>query len=233
MTFITDDIISENGLTATTATINTINSTILSATTLYGNGNNLSNVTVTAGGPNFSVQYNNNGAISGTSFFLYSADTLFFTGTTRLNGLFYRRNSPSTKLVHQWGGSIAVGATPGIIWTNMPGGTTTWLHSTTGSLTNDATYVTDLTEYSECRLFTSLQAVASSAATLTVQYATSIGGAYSPLISIPLSGGTGVKDSNWSGITSAANTLVYIRLVGAGGNAIDDPRFSPPILLIR
>lgn len=232
--FITENILSEGNLTATTANLSTISTNILSATTLYGNGSNLTNVSVTPLGVNGSVQFNNNGVLSGTTKLLYSGDTLFFTGTTRLSGPLYRTNSPSVKLIYQWGGSITAGVTPGIVWTNQPLASATWLGTT---LTNDATYITDLTEYTQCRLFTSTQVSATTNSVLTVQYATTIAGAYSTLVSVPVGGfvnPTGVtRDSGWSGITSAANTLVYIRLVGSGGNGADDPRFSPPTLLIR
>ena len=237
--FIVDDIISENGFTASTSVMSIVNSQSVSATTFHGNGSNLTNLTnvqtqLGSDIPNKAVLYNNNGTLSGSSKFIYSGDSLFFTGVTRFNGLFYLTNSPSVKAVYQWAGNISANsATPGVIWGNMPAGTTTWLNTTNGGITNDATYVTDLTEYTECRLFTSLGLAAFSSAILTVQYATSIAGAYSTLVSIPLSGATGPKDSGWVGIASGANNFVYIRLVGAGGNGIEDPRFSPPTLLIR
>lgn len=79
-----------------------------------------------------------------------------------------------------------------------------------------------------------MQIAGFSATTLIkVQYATTIGGVYSDLVSTTIGNTTGAKDSGWSGITSGANGLVYIRLVGQNGDGIVDPRFSPPTLLIR
>lgn len=232
MTFITDDIISENTLSANTSSITTINTNVLSATTLYGDGSNLTNITLTPSGPNASIQFNNNGVVSGSTNLTYTGDTLTFNGTSRFDGLFYRTNSPSVKLAHQWGGSITAGASPGIIWTNMPAAIATWLHSST--LTNDATYVTDLTEYTQCRLFTSMQVAGFGANTLiAVQYATTIAGVYSDLVSLTIGNTTGAKDTDWQTIPSGANGVVFIRLVGQNGNGVIDPRFSPPILLIR
>lgn len=234
MTFISDDIISENTLSANTSTITTINTSVLSATTLYGNGSNLTNISLTPSGPNSSIQFNNNGVVSGSTNLTYNGNTLTFSGTSRFDGLFYRTNSPSVKLTHQWGGTITAGITPGIVWTNMPAGLTTWLHTATGTLTQDATYITDLTEYSQCRLFTSAQVAGGAANSLIkVQYATTIAGVYSDLVSTTIDNTTGAKDSGWSGITSGANGVVFIRLVGQNGNGAADPRFSPPILLIR
>lgn len=235
-TYISEEILSESGFTANTSTITTVSATTLSATTLYGDGSNLTNISATAspGGPDQSIQFNNSAVLSGSSSLLYDGNTLFFTGTTRLNGQLFRTNSPSVKLAHQWGGSIAAGTTPGIIWTNMPAGITTWLHTGSGTLTQDATYVTDLTEFTECRLFTSIQVAGAGATTLiAVQYATTIGGVYSTLVSLTIGNTTGAKDTDWQPIPSGANGLVFIRLIGQNGNGTADPRFSPPILLIR
>jgi hypothetical protein len=235
--FITENIISENGFTASTTNLNSVNTVSSSATTYYGSGANLTNlnVSVLLTNPNNSIQFNNNGLLNGKNNFLYSGDTLLFTGTSRFNGLFYRTNSPSVKQIHQWNGTITPNtATPGIIWTNMPAGLTTWLHTTNTTLTQDATYVTDLTEYTECRLFTSIQVAGAGATTLIkVQYATTIAGAYSDLVSLTIGNTTGAKDTLWQPIPTGANGLVFIRLVGQNGNGVADPRFSPPILLIR
>lgn len=233
--FITDNIISENNLTASTANITTVSTTTLSATTLYGDGSNLINVvaSATAGGPNNSIQFNNNGVISGSTNLTYDGSTLIYTGITRLDGLFYRTNSPSVKQVHQWGGTITAGVTPGVIWSNMPAGITTWLHTTSASLTGDATYVTDFTEYTECRLFTSLQVAGAGTTTLIkVQYSTD-NSTWVDLVSLTIGNTTGAKDTGWQSIPEASRTFIYIRLVGQNGNGAADPRFSPPILLIR
>jgi hypothetical protein len=232
-TFISDDIQAENGVTATTSTISTISATTISGTTLFGNGSNLTNVNTSPAAPVNSIQFNNNGTLSGSTSLLYSGGTLFYTGTTRLNGSFFRTNSPSVKQVHQWGGTINAGTTPGIVWTTMPAGVTTWLHTTTATLTGDATYLTDFTEYTECRLFTSMQVAGAGATTLIrVQFSTD-NVSYSELVSLTIGNTTGAKDTNWTSIPVAARTFIYIRLVGQNGNATANPRFSPPILLIR
>ena len=236
MTFITDDIISENGLTATTLTSGSISSTDFSATTFYGSGFGLTNVsvnpsTLTLTTPNNSIQFNDNSGLSGSSKFIYSGDTLFFTGTTHLEGLFYIINSPSVKIAHQWGGTITASASFGIVWTNMPAGLTTWLHTTSGALTGDATFITDLTEYTECRLFTSVQGNTNAGSSLTVEYSLD-NSSWGTLVSAGLSSNS-AADSGWTSIPTSANTFNYIRLVGSGGNGVLDPRFSPPILLVR
>lgn len=234
--FISDSIISEGGLTASTSSITTLSATTISGTTLFGDGANLTSVsgTATPGGVNGSIQFNNGGLLSGSTSLLFTGSELQFTGTTRLNGQLFRTNSPSVKLAHQWGGSIAAGTTPGIIWTNMPAGVTTWLHTTSATLTQDATYLTDLTEYTQCRLFTSMQVAGAAANTLiAVQYATTIGGVYSTLVSLTIANTTGAKDTDWQTIPVGANGLVFIRLIGQNGVSGTNPRFSPPILLIR
>jgi hypothetical protein len=229
-TFIVDDIISENGFTATTSNVTTIISNSISATTFYGNGSNLTNLTGTPllSGPNNSIQYNENNTLSGSSKFIYSGDSLSFTGTSIFNGLFYTLGSLSAKIKYQWFGTYGIGGT-GIVWTNMPAATSTWLGTT---LTGDATYISDLTEYTECRLFTSVQVAGNVGSALTVQYSTD-NTVWSTLVNRAIGTGTGVRDSGWVSIPGGARTFVYIRLVGSGGNGVIDPRFSPPILLIR
>jgi len=232
-TFISEDILSEGGFTATTSIVNTISGTSVSGDTLFGDASNLTGIVGSPAEPIDSIQFNNGGTLSGSTNLLFSGGSLLFTGTTRLNGGFFRKNSPSTKLVHQWAGSIAVGATPGIIWTNMPAGITTWLQTTSGTLTGDGTFITDLTEYTECRLFTSLQVAAAAANTLiAVQYSLN-NSTWADLVSLTIGNTTGAKDTNWQLIPDASKTFVYIRLVGQNGNAVVDPRFSPPMLLIR
>jgi len=231
--FISENIQSENGVTATTSTISTISATTISGTTFFGNGSNLTSISAGPSEPTNSIQFNNGGALSGSTSLLYSGGTLFYTGTTRFDGLFYRTNSPSVKQVHQWGGTITAGATPGIVWTNMPAGVTTWLHTTNTTLTGDATYLTDFTEYTGCRLFTSMQVAGAGATTLIkVQYSTD-NVSYSDLVSLTIGNTTGAKDTNWASIPVAARTFIYIRLVGQNGDGAADPRFSPPILVIR
>jgi len=229
-TFTVDDIISENGLTATTSNVTTIISDSISATTFYGDGSNLTNLSGVPllSSPNNSIQYNQNNTLSGSSNFIYSGNTLSFTGTSRFDGIFHTLDSLSAKIKYQWFGTNGI-ALSGIVWTNMPAATSTWLGTT---LTGDATYISDFTEYTECRLFTSVQVAANAGSALTVQYSTG-NTVWSTLVNIVISTGTGVRDSGWVPISGDARTFVYIRLVGSGGNGVIDPRFSPPILLIR
>lgn len=231
--FISENIISENGVTATTSSINTIVATDISGTTFFGDGSNLTGISAGPSEPTNSIQFNNGGTLSGSTNLLYDGSTLFYTGVTRLDGLFYRTNSPSVKQVHQWGGTITAGVTPGIVWTNMPAGVTTWLHTTNTTLTGDATYLTDFTEYTECRLFTSLQVAGAGATTLIkVQYSLN-NSVWVDLVSLTIGNTTGAKDTNWQTIPVGARAFIYIRLVGQNGDAAADPRFSPPILIIR
>jgi len=214
MTFITDDIISENGLTATTLISTTISSTNFSATTLNGDGSTLTNLIANPilTSSNFSIQYNENNTLSGSSNFIYSGGSLFFTGKTSLDGLFYRTNSPSVKQVHQWVGSIAFGTAPGIIWTNMPAATTSWLYGAGGTLAGDATFITDFTEYTECRLFTSMQVAGFSASTsITVQYSTN-NSTWFTLVPLTIGNTTGAKDSGWVSISGDARIINKIKI---------------------
>lgn len=234
--FISQNIISEGGLTGNTIINDTLICNSISATTIYGDGSNITNVTASAapGGPNNSIQYNNNGTVSGSTSLLYSGGTVFFTGNTRLDGEFYLINSSSAKLKIQWFGAQAPGTSPGIIWTNMPALPTTWLHQTSGTLTGDATFIVDLTEYTEFRFFTSLQVAGFITSQLSIQYSfNNSTWEVTPLVLLSIGNTTGAKDSGWVSIPEAARTFVYIRLIGGAGNGIADPRFSPPILLIR
>jgi len=235
--FITENIISEGGLTATTLNTITLNADSLSATTLYGDGSNITNVsgTITPGGVNDSLQFNNNTFFSGSSNLIYNGDSLLYSGTTRLDGNFFLDNSPSTEIRIQWFGTQTAGAAPGIIWTNMPALPTTWLHQTSGTLTGDATYIVDLTEYTHFRFFFSKQAAGAAASNLSVQYSLD----NSTWVPTPLvtgtigTGASGVSDSGWISIPNDARTFIYIRLIGTGGNGTADPRVSPPTIIFR
>ena len=234
--FIVDNIFSEGGLTANTFYNTTLNATTFSATTFYGNGSNITNISASAstGGPNNSIQFNNNSAFSGSSNLLYSGDTLFFTGTSRFDGNFGVIDSSSAKLKLQWFGTQNAGTTPGIVWTNMPSLTTTWLHQTSGTLTGDATFIVDLTEYTQYRFFFSKQVAGSNASNLLIQYSFDNSTWESvPFAVLEVGTGVGIRDSGWTSIVVAARTFIYIRLTGIGGNGIADPRFSPPIILFR
>ena len=234
--FISEDIVSENGLTATTLNTTTLNVTTLSATTLYGDGSNITNVSIipTLTTPNNSIQFNNNNTFSGITNLVFSGNSLLHTGTTRTRGqFFYGNNSAGLRI--QWFGSIGAGGAPGIIWTNMPTLPTTWLHQTSGTLTGDATYIVDLTEYTDFRFFFSKQAAGAAASNLSVQYSfDNSTWEPTPLVTGTIGTGTsGVSDSGWTSIPVAARTFIYIRLIGTGGNGTADPRLSPPTIIFK
>lgn len=234
MTFIVDDIISENGLTGSTLYTNTLNSNSVSATTFYGDGTNVVINKLSPDIPNNSILFNQNNSFSGSTNLIYSGGTLFSTGTTRLDGQFYLIDSSSAKLRVQWFGTITAGAAPGIVWTNMPLGITTWLHQTSGTITGDATYIVDLTEYTEYRFYFSRQVAGTATSVLNVQYSfDNVTWELTTLATQPIGTGTGVRDSGWLPILANARTFIYIRLVGVGGNGTADPRLSPPIILFR
>jgi hypothetical protein len=233
-TFISENIVSEGGLTATTLNSTTVSGDSISATTFFGSGANITGVVATPSAPVDSIQFNNGGSFSGSSNLLYSGDTILFTGTSRFDGVFHVIDSSSAKLKIQWFGQQNAGTAPGIIWTNMPLLPTTWLHQTSGTLTGDATFIVDLTEYKEFRFFFSRQAAGAAPSQLLIQYSfNNSTWETTPLVTLAVGTGTGVRDSNWTSIPVAARTFIYIRLVGGGGNGTADPRFSPPIILFR
>ena len=228
-TFISEEILSENGLTATTFQSNVISATTISGTTFFGDGSGLINVSLNPSSPNNSIQFNNSNTLSGSTNLLFSGETLLLTGNSKFDGNFFIENSTSVELRIQWFGNA-----PNLVWTNMPILTTTWLHTTSGTLTGDATYIVDLTEYSQYRFFFSKQVQGSPNSQLVVQYSfDNSTWEVTPLVTLAVGTGTGVRDSGWVSIPDAAKTFVYIRLVGIGGNGAADPRFSPPILLFR
>jgi len=234
--FVCENIIAESGITATTFYVNTLNVNSVSATTFYGDATNVTNISasVSPSAPLNSIQFNDNSVFSGSTNLLYSGNTILFTGTSRFDGNFQVIDSSSAKLKIQWFGTQNTGTAPGIIWTNMPILPTTWLHQTSGTLTGDATFIVDLTEYTEYRFFFSKQAAGSAASNLVIQYSfDNSTWEATPLVTLAIGTGTGVRDSNWASIPVAARTFIYIRLTGAGGNGTADPRFSPPIILFR
>ena len=233
-TFISENIVSEGGLTATTLNSTTVSGDSISATTFFGSGANITGVVATPSAPVDSIQFNNGGSFSGSSNLLYSGDTILFTGTSRFDGVFHVIDSSSAKLKIQWFGQQNAGTAPGIIWTNMPLLPTTWLHQTSGTLTGDATFIVDLTEYKEFRFFFSRQASGAAPSQLLIQYSfNNSTWETTPLVTLAVGTGTGVRDSNWTSIPEVARAFIYIRLVGTGGNGAADPRFSPPIILFR
>jgi hypothetical protein len=233
-TFISENIVSEGGLTATTLNSTTVSGNSISATTFFGGGTNITGVIATPSSPDKSIQFNNGGSFSGSSNLLYSGATILFTGTSRFDGIFHVINSSSAKLKIQWFGTQTAGTAPGIIWTNMPLLPTTWLHQTSGTLTGDATFIVDLTEYKEFRFFFSKQVAGAAPSNLVIQYSfDNSTWQTTPLVTLAVGTGTGVRDSNWTSIPEVARTFIYIRLVGTGGNGTADPRFSPPIILFR
>jgi hypothetical protein len=233
--FISDSIISEGGLTATTANITTISATTISGTTFYGDGSNLTNVpiNVTLTSSQDAIVFNSGNTFSGHTSLEYSGGSLLITGTTRTNGQFFYGNS-SAGLRLQWFGTQTAGTAPGIIWTNMPALPTTWLHQTSGTLTGDATYIVDLTEYTQFRFTFQRQVAGAAASNLVIQYSLDNSTwEVTPLVTLAVGTGTGARDSGWTTIPVGARTFIYIRLAGAGGNGTADPRFSPPTIIFR
>jgi hypothetical protein len=232
-TFIGENIISEGGLTANTLTSTSVVGTNITATNFYGDGSNITNVLGTPSSPIDSVQFNNVSFL-GSSNLTYDGTRLTLIGTSNFNGNFFVVDSNSAKLKVQWFGAQTAGTTPGIIWTNMPTLPTTWLHQSNGTFTGDATYIVDLTEYTQFRFFFSLQAPGFGTSTLGVQYSLNNSTwVVTPFVTVAAGTTLGAKDSNWQSIPVAMRTFVYLRLIGGGGNGVVDPRFSPPILLFR
>lgn len=152
---------------------------------------------------------------------------------TNQNGQLFITGSYTHRLQYIWGGSITPGAAPGIIWTNMPAVKCTWLSS--GGTFDDATFIGDFTELSECRLFTSIAGFATGAnatSSLIVDYSVDAA-SWNTLTSVTIGNTGGNKDSGWARLPVSASRFVYIRLMGQGGDGYADPRFSPPILLLR
>ena len=149
-----------------------------------------------------------------------------------LTGSVYMTGSKTPRISLTWYGSITPGTTPGIVWTNMPAAKTNWLNSGPGT-TNDSTYITNLTEMSDCRLFTFINfAAATATSSISVEYS-SDAVSWNNLISLTIGNSIGFKDTSWSRIPAGAIGEYYVRLVGQGGDGYVDPRFSPPTILFR
>jgi hypothetical protein len=235
-TFISENIISENDITSNNLYCNTLTATTISGTTLFGDGLNITNVSITPtiGGNDDEILFNSSGTLNGNTNLEYDGSQLLFTGTSRFDGNFFISNSPSTEIRIQWVGAQTAGAAPGIIWTNMPALPTTWLHQTNGTFTGDATYIIDLTEYTEMRFSFSVQVGGFNTSNLIIQYSfNNSTWEVLPLTQLAVGTTTGLKDTGWVSIPVAARTFIYMRLVGSGGNTIADPRFSPPIIMFR
>ena len=138
----------------------------------------------------------------------------------------------STRMSYIWDGPKTVGATPGIIWTNMPNATSTWLGNA-AAITSDAHYIGDFTEITQGRLFTALSVAGSPTSSLFVQYSLDGITAWGNMVGVTVGNVAGFRDSGWVNIPAASKQFVYIRLVGLGGDGALDPRFSPPIALFR
>lgn len=237
MTFINENIISENGLTGSTLSSSTLNAEVVYADNLHGDGSNL-----TFSGINNSVLFKSNNSLNASPNFQYSADTLTVSGDSYFDGQFFLTGSTSAKLRYQWFGRQVQGSSPTVTtviinWNNMPFGTAhTWLNTTANALTGDATFISDLTEYTEVRFFFSVfSSSANSGKSLIVQI--SLDNSSWTNLSSLLMGTNGSplqsKDSGWISIPTNFRNFVYLRLVGAGGTLVSSPRFSPPTLLIR
>lgn len=141
----------------------------------------------------------------------------------------------TTRLQYTWVGTITAGTTPGIVWTNMPNAKSTWLHQTGGTLTDDATYIADLTELNESRFFTAitnLSGGANATSSLIIDYSTD-NVSWFTFTSLTFGNTPGIKDTGWTRLPSGSLSFVYLRLAGQGGDGAADPRFSPPQLLLR
>lgn len=133
----------------------------------------------------------------------------------------------------EWSGSILAGTTPGIIWSTMPADKTTWLHTTTSTLTGDATRLIDLAGRTFVRLFASMQVAGAAANTLIgVDYSLD-NSSWTSLVTVTIANSTGAKDSGWTNVPSEARGVVYLRLYGQNGDGVASPQFSPVTLLIR
>lgn len=186
--------------------------------TTFNGGTNIDNRLVTA---------------TGTSPELNGEPNLTFNGSIlSLTGSFQITGSNTSRLMYNWFASTFTAA-GGTVWTNMPSATASFGNATTTS--GQATYIADLTDYSQARFWTSMQVAGSTASTtaLLLQYSTdnTNWSAFSaPLI---IGNTLGAKDSGWFNIPINAETFVYLRLVGYSGNGTVDPAFSPPTLIIR
>jgi hypothetical protein len=172
---------------------------------------------------------------SGSASSSYANERLTFdTSQNKLNitASLFLTGSSSTRMSYIWDGPKTVGATPGIIWTNMPYATSTWLGSA-AAITSDAHYIGDFTEITQGRLFTALAVAGTPTSSLFVQYSLDGITAWGNMVGVTVGNVAGFRDSGWVNIPAASKQFVYIRLVGLGGDGALDPRFSPPIALFR
>ncbi len=193
-----------------------------------GNGSQLTGITATAApaGPNTSIQFNDNGATSGSGNFEFDKTT----NSVTLTGSLYVTGSNTAPVQYIWLGT-AVGAN-GTIWTNQPVATASFGNATSTNVSSSV-YIGDFTTSTQCRLFTAATVVGAATATLLVQYSLD-GNTWESFTPALLTGNTlGKKDTDWNTLPEGAKTFVYIRLVGYGGNGTADPAMSPPILLVR
>jgi len=201
----------------------------VNAVSFVGNGSGITGITATAApaGPNQSIQFNDAGATSGSGNFTFNKAT----NTVNLNGSLQITGSNTSRLTYNWYATTYVAAS-GTQWTNQPAATASFGNATT--TTGQATYITDLTDYTQARLFTSVQVAGAAATTaLLLQYSTDNVNWNAFGSAVVIGNTTGAKDSSWFNIPAGAKTFVYVRLVGYGGNGTADPAFSPPTLIIR
>jgi len=201
----------------------------VNAFSFVGNGSGITGITATAApaGPNESIQFNDAGATSGSGNFTFdkATNTVSLTGSLQITG------SNTSRLMYNFFASTFAAAT-GTVWTNQPAATASFGNATT--TTGQATYITDLTDYTQARFWTSVQVAGAAAATaLLLQYSTDNVSWNAFGSAVVIGNTTGAKDSGWFTIPSGAKTFVYIRLVGYGGNGTADPAFSPPTLIFR
>jgi len=193
-----------------------------------GNGAGLTGITATAApaGPNTSIQFNDNGATSGSGTFQFDKAT----NNVVLTGSLFVTGSNTAPVQYIWLGTTVTAT--GTQWTNQPLATASF-GTATNLTVSSSHYIGDFTTSTQCRLFTSITTVGVGAtSSLIVQYSTDnvTWVNFSPSISM---GTLGLRDSGWAAIPAASRAFVYIRLIGYGGNGTADPTMSPPILLVR
>jgi len=129
-----------------------------------------------------------------------------------------------------WSGAVTSGAAPGIVWSGMPSGKATWLHSS-ATLTGDANLFVSVYGVNRARLYTAVQVAGAAANTaLGVDYSAD-DTTWNELITLTIGNTTGIKDSGWQTIGGITGEL-HFRLFGESGNGAASPRFSPVTLLL-
>lgn len=114
-------------------------------------------------------------------------------------------------------------------WTDMPAATTEIDSSVSGRLKVDMTGMVD------CRIQATVRTAGVAGSNLSLQYATdgdtqATWATLSPSVTIDNIGG---RTSTWGAIPTAAKADVWVRVVGAGGDGVTDPRIGLVALQVR